>query len=92
MEAPEHNEMSTERVKLSAQKRHGTMTPDDLKAWQAYMRFTYDTASKALGVGRRTYAEWIAGTARIPGPVTLACNALAKGIGPWQKPINQDKT
>lgn len=59
------------------------MKPEELKLWQSKMGMTYDTASAALGVGRRTYAEWIAGTARIPGPVDLACNALAKGIGPW---------
>ena len=30
------------------------MTPDDLRAWQAAMGYTYDTAAAALGVNRST--------------------------------------
>jgi hypothetical protein len=59
------------------------MTPEDLRRWQAEMDYTYDTAAKALGVGRRTYAAWIAGTARIPAPVDLACAALIERLEPY---------
>ena len=66
------------------------MTPADLRTWQAHMGYTYDTAAKALGVSRATYAEWVAGKSRTTGkPVTLsrlcalACAALAAGLEPW---------
>ena len=69
------------------------MTPSDLRAWQAHMGLTYDTAAKALGVSRSTYAEWLAGKSRTIGkPVTpsrtvaLACAALAAGLEPWELP------
>ena len=66
------------------------MTPADLRAWQAHMGLTYDTAAKALGVSRATYAEWLRGKSRTTGkPITisrlvaLACAALAAGVGEW---------
>ena len=62
------------------------MTPDDLRAWQQAMNFTYDTAAAALGVSRAAYADWIAGRSRTTGKpiqisriVALACAALAAG-------------
>ncbi len=65
------------------------MTTDDLRAWQAHMGYTYDTAAKALGVSRSTYAEWVAGKSRTTGKpikisrlVALACAALAAGLSP----------
>ena len=68
------------------------MTPADLRAWQARMGYTYDTAAQALGVSRSTYAEWVAGKSRTTGkPVTpsrtvaLACAALAAGLEPYQQ-------
>ena len=68
------------------------MTPADLRAWQAHMGLTYDTAAKALGVSRATYAEWLAGKSRTTGkPVApsrlcaLACAALAAGLEPYQQ-------
>lgn len=67
------------------------MTPADLRAWQAHMGLTYDTAAKALGVSRATYAEWLAGKSRTTGKpikisrlVALACAALAAGMCEWQ--------
>lgn len=66
------------------------MTPADLRAWQAHMGLTYDTAAQALGVSRATYAEWLRGISRTTGkPITisrlvaLACAALAAGVGEW---------
>lgn len=66
------------------------MTPDDLRAWQAQMGLTYDTAAQALGVSRAAYADWIAGRSRTTGKtiqisrlVALACAALAAGVGEW---------
>ena len=74
------------------------MTPSDLRAWQAHMGLTYDTAAKALGVSRSTYAEWLAGKSRTTGkPVTpsrtvaLACAALAAGMDAWTRPDQPDQ-
>ncbi len=67
------------------------MTPDDLRAWQAAMGYTYDTAAEALGVNRSTYADWVAGKSRSTGKpmaidrrTALACAAIAAGLGAWR--------
>ena len=69
------------------------MTPSDLRAWQAHMGYTYDTAAQALGVSRSSYADWLAGRSRTTGKpikisrtVALACAALAAGLEPWELP------
>lgn len=69
------------------------MTPTDLRAWQAHMGYTYDTAAAALGVSRGTYADWLAGTSRTTGkPIrikrtaALACAALAAGLDAYPRP------
>ena len=74
------------------------MTPADLRAWQAQMGYTYDTAAAALGVSRGTYADWLAGRSRTTGkPITisrlvaLACSALAAGVGEWVHPELPDQ-
>ena len=66
------------------------MTPDDLRAWQSAMGYTYDTAAAALGVNRSTYADWVAGKSRSTGKplaidrrTALACAAIAAGLGEW---------
>ena len=66
------------------------MTPDDLRAWQSKMGYTYDTGAAALGVSRGTYADWLAGRSRTTGKpikisrtVALACAALAAGMDEW---------
>lgn len=71
------------------------MTSDDLRAWQAHMGYTYDTAAKALGVSRGTYADWIAGRSRTSGNpvkiaklVGLACAAIAGGVSEWVPPTD----
>ena len=68
------------------------MTPADLRAWQAHMGYTYDTAAQALGVSRSSYADWVAGRSRTTGkPITpsrtvaLACAALAARLEPYQQ-------
>lgn len=73
-------------------EREKPMTPADLRAWQAQMGLTYDTAAQALGVSRSSYADWIAGRSRTTGkPVApsrlcaLACAALAAGLEPYQQ-------
>ena len=58
------------------------MTSDDLRAWQAHMGYTYDTAAEALGLGRSTYARLLAGQV-IEQQTALACAALAAGLQPW---------
>lgn len=67
------------------------MTPADLKAWQQAMGYTYDTAAKALGISRSTYADCLSGASRTTGrPIkikrvmSLACAALAAGLNDWQ--------
>ncbi|WP_399677110.1 helix-turn-helix domain-containing protein [Xenophilus sp.] len=62
------------------------MTPADLRAWQAHMGYSYTTAAEALGIGRRTYAEWIAGDRAIDRRTALACAALAAGLDAWVVP------
>ncbi len=69
------------------------MTPADLRAWQAHMGYTYDTAAAALGVSRSSYADWIAGRSRTTGKpiqvsrtVALACAALAAGLDAYPRP------
>lgn len=59
------------------------MTPAELRAWQANLGHTYDTAAAALGVSRATYARWLAGPGDVPRLTALACAALAAGLGPW---------
>jgi len=66
------------------------MTPEDLRAWQAHMGYTYDSAAQALGVNRSTYADLISGTSRTTGKpkeidrrTALACAAIAAGLGEW---------
>jgi hypothetical protein len=59
------------------------MTPDDLRAWQHSQGYTYDTASKALGMSRAQYANLLAGISKIDQRTALACGALAAGIEPW---------
>ena len=68
------------------------MTPSDLRAWQAHMGYTYDTAAQALGVSRSSYADWLAGRSRTTGKpikisrtVALACAALAARLEPYQQ-------
>ena len=72
------------------ERKEPGMTPADLRAWQAHMGYTYDTAAQALGVSRAAYADWIAGRSRTSGKpikisrlVALACAALAAGVGEW---------
>ncbi len=74
------------------------MTPADLRAWQAQMGYTYDTAAAALGVSRSTYADWLSGRSRTTGKpikisriVALACAALAAGEGEWPRPEQPDQ-
>ena len=59
------------------------MKSDDLRAWQAHMAYTYDTAAVTLGISRATYARYISG-AEIPLVVGLACSALALGLSAWE--------
>ncbi|MCS4509799.1 helix-turn-helix domain-containing protein [Xylophilus ampelinus] len=66
------------------------MTPDDLRAWQAHMGYTYDTAAAALGISRGSYADMVAGRSRTSGKLlaisrrtALACAALAAGLSEW---------
>jgi len=74
------------------------MTSDDLRAWQAAMGYTYDTAAQALGVSRATYADWVAGRSRTTGKpvapspaVGLACAALAAGLQEWAAPARREE-
>lgn len=63
------------------------MTPDDLRAWQARMGYTYDTASQALGMSRSAYAAMIAGVSKIDKRTALACAALFAKLDPWSPSI-----
>ncbi len=56
------------------------MTPDQLRAWQAQMGYTYETAAEALGMSRSGYAKMVLGQASIDRRTALACAAIAAGI------------
>ena len=56
------------------------MTPADLRAWQARMGFTYETAAAALGISRSGFAKLLAGDHPIDKRTALACAALAAGL------------
>lgn len=60
----------------------GGMTPADLRAWQARMGYTYDTAAEALGISRSGFAKLLAGAHPIDKRTALACAAIASGIAP----------
>ena len=62
------------------------MKTEDLVAWQAAMKLTYDSAAKALGISRATYARYIAGSS-IHFHIGLACAAIANGIAPWTEDL-----
>lgn len=55
------------------------MTSADLRAWQAQMGHTYDSAAKALGVSRATYARYLQSN-EIPKYIGLACSALSANL------------
>lgn len=60
------------------------LTPDDLRAWQARMHFTFDTAAIALGIARSNYAQMVksSGGSTIDFRTALACAALEAGLQP----------
>ena len=62
---------------------NGAMTPDDLRAWQSHMGYTYDTGSAALGMSRRAYADLVNGHTPIDRRTAFACSAIAAGLGEW---------
>ena len=59
------------------------MTPADLRAWQACMGYTYETAAEALGMSRSGFAKLLAGDHPIDKRTALACAALAVGLEAW---------
>ena len=56
------------------------MTSDDLRAWQAAMGYTYDTAAEALGMSRSGYAKLVLGQSPIDRRTALACAAISAGL------------
>ena len=62
------------------------MTPADLRAWQARMGYTYETAAEALGISRSGFAKLLAGEHPIDKRTALACAALAAGMREWTRP------
>lgn len=64
------------------------MTPDAFKRWRKSQRLSQQKAGKALGVSRRTVANWESDklSGGIPKAVELACAALALGIKDYEGP------
>ena len=65
--------------------------PDELRAWQARMGFTFETAAKALGISRSSYSAMLAmdvsnprNKSAIDLRTALACAALERGLKPFQ--------
>ena len=61
------------------------MTPADLRAWQARMGYTYETAAKALGISRSGFQKLLSGANLIDKRTALACAAIAAGIETYKK-------
>ena len=61
------------------------MQPAALRAWQARMGYTYETAAEALGMSRSGFAKLLAGDHPIDKRTALACAALAAGLEPYQQ-------
>lgn len=61
----------------------GFIPPAELRAWQAHMGYTYDTAANALGMSRSGFAKLLAGDHPIDKRTALACAAIAAGLDPW---------
>lgn len=59
------------------------MTSADLRAWQAHMGYTYETAAEALGMSRSGFAKLLAGDHPIDKRTALACAAIAEGLKEW---------
>ena len=64
--------------------------PNALRAWQARMGFTYDTAAKALGMTRSSYGAMLANSVADPRNkstidlrTALACAAIERGLKPF---------
>lgn len=51
----------------------------NLRTWQSRHSFTYDTAARALGVSRRTYARYLT-SPHLPRWLVLACMAIDAGL------------
>ena len=62
------------------------MTPDELRAWQAAMGYTYESAAEALGMSRSGYAKLVGGVVKIDLRTALACAAVAAGLQAWTPP------
>ena len=61
------------------------MTPTDFRAWHAERGYTYNTGAAALGMGRATYARYLAQVdGELPRWLMLACTALAAGLKEWR--------
>ncbi len=58
--------------------------PVALREWQERMGFTFDTAARALDIGRTTYAEMLSGESRIDLRTALACRAIEQGTVPFR--------
>jgi hypothetical protein len=60
------------------------LTPEDMRAWQVRMHFTFDTAAVALGLARSNYAQMVKGRggSKIDFRTALACAALEAGLQP----------
>ena len=57
------------------------MTADNLRAWRYRLRLTQTIAAQRLGLSLRAVQNYESGVRRIPGPVALACDAIATEMG-----------
>lgn len=59
------------------------MLAGTLKMWRAVMRLTQEAAAEHIGISRRMYQAYEAGTNEIPLTVALACTARFANLGEW---------
>lgn len=65
------------------------MTPAELRAWQAHMGYTYETAAEALGMSRSGFAKLLAGDHPIDKRTALACAAIEAWLEAWPSQIQK---
>jgi len=59
------------------------MTPERFKAWRLTLKLSQKEAAEKLRIHYNSVNAYEAGRTPIPYTVSLACAAIAHGLGPW---------
>jgi transcriptional regulator with XRE-family HTH domain len=63
------------------------MTPSPLAAWRKRLKLTQANAAIELGASLTAYRNWEAGKHPVPDYIALAASAVAMGLFPWGKQV-----